>query len=134
MSSKTMVRLLLTEGCFRMDVEIFDKDIVINTCGDAQYIDDTDELLQRVRIACSIKKGDFVYDRNMGSFANKLKVSDPMLNKKLEMIFKEATVSIPYTDLKVTKTEVENNKIKATVDVYCGDEKGTLEVSVDADL
>ena len=117
-----------------MDVKIFDKDIIINTCGDAQYIADTDELLQRIRIACSVRKGDFVYDRNLGSLAYTLKATDPMLNQKLEMIFKEATVGISYTDLKVTKTEVEKNKIKATVEVYCGDEKSTLEVSVDADL
>lgn len=117
-----------------MDVKIADKDIALNACGDMTYIDCVDEIAQRVKIACSIRKGDFVYDRNLGSLAHTVRSSDPMLLEKLLMVFREACADIPYTDITVTKTEVENEKITATVDVYCGDDSRSVEVIVDADV
>lgn len=117
-----------------MDVKIKDRDIVLNSSGGTVYVDDIDEIAQRVLIAANIRKGDFPYNRNLGSNAFSLSASDPLLTEKLEMIIREASLDVPYTDLRVTKTEIENNRIKATVCVYCGEEKRELEVNARADL
>lgn len=113
-----------------MDVKIKDKDTQMSACGDCVYINAVEEVVQRVKIACSVCKGDFIYDRSLGSYINTVSTADPMLCDKLSMIFKEATIDIDYTDLKVLK--VENNK--AIVEITCGGYSATTEVTINAKL
>ncbi len=112
-----------------MDVKIENKDIATDSCYSPLYIQGIEEIAQRVKIACTIKKGSFVYDANLGSFAHTVDLSDDMAQEKLEMIFKEATIDIPYTTLRITKLD-KGNKI-AVVEVVCGEESVLTEVIVD---
>lgn len=113
-----------------MDVKIKDKDTLMSANGDCVQIDSVQEILQRVNIACSVIKGKFIYDRELGSYSNTVSISDPMLCDKLSMIFKEATIDIDYTDLKVLK--VEDNK--AFIEITCGDYLLSTEVTINAKL
>lgn len=113
-----------------MDVKIKDKDMLMSANGDCVYINSVEEILQRVSIACSVAKGDFIYDRSLGSYYNTVSLNDPMLCDKLSMIFKEATIDIDYTDLLVLK--VENNK--AIVEITCDNYIVTTEVTINAKL
>lgn len=83
-----------------MDVMIENMDIKTKACGDAQYLSGFDELCQRIKIACTIEKGSFCYDSNIGrlSFDG---FEDELVCDRLEMIFKEATIDICYDNLKV---------------------------------
>ncbi len=111
-----------------MDVKIDNMDISKNSCGDAVYLNSFDELLQRVKIACTIKKGSFVYDRNFGVEISDIDFNDDMLPKKLEMIYKEATINIGYDNLKVVKVDKDNKT--ATICVVCGEFCETVEVTI----
>lgn len=113
-----------------MDVKIKDLDIVTKACGDALYIDGIDEIMQRIKIACSVKKGSFVYDKTFGSVACTLDFDDPMITQKLEMLFKEACIEVPYTDLSVLSVQKDGDKLKARVKITCHNESGTVEVTV----
>ncbi len=112
-----------------MDVKIENKDIATDSCYAPLYIQGIEEIAQRVKIACTIKKGSFVYDTNLGSFAHTIDLNDDMAKEKLEMIFKEATIDIPYTTLRVTKLDRDNKT--AVVEVTCGEESAMTEVIVD---
>ncbi len=113
-----------------MDVKIENMDTALDSCGNCVYINSADELAQRVKIACTVRKGDFLYDRQLGSFAYSVSADDPMLREKLEMIFKEATIDIPYTDLSVLSIDTSKGVITAKIKITCGNSSATTEVEV----
>lgn len=114
-----------------MDVLINSRDIALDSCGNPIYIQGIDEILQRVRIACTVTKGSFSLDRELGRHTLYIDRDDPMLTDRLEMIFLEATVDIPYTTLFVDNLRFEPEHIVATVYVECGDDSGSVEVFID---
>ena len=101
-----------------MDVKIKNGDLALKNCSTPVYINSLEELAQRVKIACCGKKGGFLYDRSIGSLAYTLDENDERFALKLEMIFKEASIDIPYTDIKVVSVDTENHT--ATLKVYYG--------------
>lgn len=113
-----------------MDVKIENRDIAIHPNGDPQYISGIDEVVQRVVIACSLRKGDFRYDRELGCFDYTIDLDDELMCDKMTMIFKEATVDIGYTDLEVLKITQSKDGYIARVKIQCGDETKTAEVSL----
>lgn len=113
-----------------MDVRIDNKDMVINSCGDLCYVQGLDELLQRVKIACSIKKASFRYNRELGCDTDDIDMADPMLKEKLELVFCEATVGLVYDRLTVEKVVLDNDVLKATVNVSYMGQSGTTEVTI----
>ena len=113
-----------------MDVKIDNKDTALDGCGNCVYINSVSELAQRVKIACTVKKGDFLYDRQLGRNACSISADDPMLKEKLEMIFKEATIDIPYTDLSVLSADSSKGVITAKIKITCGSSSATTEVEV----
>ncbi|MBE6824875.1 MAG: hypothetical protein E7513_05960 [Ruminococcaceae bacterium] len=112
-----------------MDVKIENMDMVTKNCSDPLYIEGIEEIAQRVKIACTIKKGNFVYDTSLGSFSHTVDLSDAMAKDKLEMIFKEATIDIPYTSLRVIELDEDNKK--AVVEITYGTDCALTEVIVD---
>lgn len=113
-----------------MDVKIKDKDTEIGANGDPVYIDGIKEILQRVKIACTIKKGSFPFDRQLGSYAHTLNLDDDLLIQKLEMIYKEATIDIPYSKLEVVSVDKNALTPTALVRVTCLNQSGETEVTI----
>lgn len=113
-----------------MDVKIENKDIKISHTGTPLYIDEVEEIAQRVKIACSVRKGSFIYDRELGSYAHTLDVDDEMFIEKLEMIYKEATIDIPYTKLRVVSVDKTAVPVVAYVEVVCGTKSVVTEVTI----
>ena len=114
-----------------MDVKIENGAVKLSESCVPLYINSVDEITQRVKISCCMKKGDFSLDKNLGCFTDNLNVSDEMLKEKLTMIFKEATINIPYSDLEVVECEVKNSKIVAKIKISCDDKTAYTEVSID---
>ena len=117
-----------------MDIKIENYDIALSKCNDTVYIDGIEEIAQRVRIACTVEKGAFVYDTSLGRDEIALDLSDELLNQRIEMIFKEACVDIPLSDIKVTDIEKAGSKYRVKIKVICGDESADTEVIIDGDL
>ncbi len=117
-----------------MDVKIENRDTATTSAGELCYVDCDKELCQRIRIACEVRKGDFVYDRQLGCNHMEIDFNDDRLNDRLCMLFKEATVDIPYTDLRVTKVYRENDMLKAKLEITSGEEILNTEVSINEQL
>ncbi len=114
-----------------MDVKIENGAVKYSDSCVPVYISSVDEIVQRVKISCCMKKGDFVLNKNLGCFGGIGDVDDNMLKDKLTMIFKEATINIPYSDLEVVECEREGSKIFAKIKISCKDKSAYTEVSVD---
>ncbi len=113
-----------------MDAKIINRDLVIDSTLSPLMCKNEDEILQRIFIACSIKKGAFLLDKTLGSFAYTALLSDPMLCEKLTMIYKEASVDIPYTDLEVVSVDKTKNPPVARIKVLLNSEVFYTEVTV----
>lgn len=117
-----------------MDVKIENKDILLNSVGEPHYIESFDELCQRVNIACSVKKGSFLYDRGLGYSETELDISDSRICETLSMIFKEATIDIPYTDLRVSRVYEKDGENYAEIEITSGIDIVTTEVKLSGEL
>ena len=84
-----------------MDVRLSDGDILMLSSGDYEYITDIEEAVQRVRISALTMKGDFIYDRGLGTDYSGLSADDPLLIEKLDMRIKESCADIHDTAVSV---------------------------------
>ncbi len=114
-----------------MDVKIENGAIAVNHCGEPVYIDSIDEIAQRVFVACTVKKGSFVLDKTLGSYAHTVDRNSSLLKEKLTMIFKEATIDIPYDELIVEDVVKNDDTLNVKIRVVCFDESACTEVSLD---
>lgn len=88
-----------------MDVRIKDGDIAMLSSGGCEYIRSLDEAVQRVRISALTYKGDFIYDRALGTDYRDVSAEDEMLTEKLDMLIKEACADIHDTTVEVTSCD-----------------------------
>ena len=64
-----------------------------------------EEAVQRVRISALTVKGDFVFDRELGTDYSGLSSDDDMLCEKLELLLKESCADICDTQVEVQSCE-----------------------------
>ena len=88
-----------------MDVKVANGDIAMTASGDYLYITDIEEAVQHVRISALTMKGDFVYDRELGTDYRGLSADDEMLCEKLDMLIKESCADICDTQVEVQSCE-----------------------------
>lgn len=117
-----------------MDAKIENKDTRILPSGEMEYVDSEAELCQRIEIACTVNKGSFAYDRKLGCENGEFEIDDIRLKEKLAMIFKEATIDIPYTDLSVLEVYEKDGEHFAKIEIVNGIDIVVTEVNVDAKL
>ncbi len=114
-----------------MDVKIENGALAVTHCGKPVYIDSIQELAQRVYIACTVKRGSFVLDKTLGSYAHTVDINSPLLREKLTMLFMEATIDIPYDELVVEDVTKNSTTLDVKLRVVCADESACTEVSID---
>ena len=88
-----------------MDVSISSGDIERVSSGDYRYITSLEEAVQRVRISALTVKGDFIYDRSLGTDYTGLRAEDRLLKEKLDMLIKESCADICDTETEVVSCD-----------------------------
>lgn len=109
-----------------MDVRISDGDIAMTASGDYRYITGIEEAVQRVRISALTVKGDFVYDRELGTDYRGLSADDEMLCEKLDMVIRESCSDIYDTQVEVLSCE----ELVAVIKVTYQNNETTTEVDL----
>lgn len=92
------------------------------------HIAGREELLQRMYILLSAKKGGFIYNRELGSRIGGISPSDAQAAAKAEAYARKALESVPYAE--VTGANIDNNAVKVTVSVQ--GEDAEIELRGDA--
>ena len=109
-----------------MDVKLSNGDIAMTASGDYLYIIGIEEAVQRVRISALTMKGDFVYDRELGTDYRGLSADDSMLCEKLDMLIKESCADICNTQVEVLSCE----DLVAVIRVIYQNNEATTEVDL----
>ncbi len=109
-----------------MDVRISDGDIAMLSSGSYEYITGIEEAVQRVRISALTVKGDFIYDRELGTDYSGLSADDPLLLEKLDLLIKESCSDIHGTSVEVLSC----SGLVAVIRVTCRDNETTTEVDL----
>lgn len=99
-----------------MDFRLTDGDSVIDSSGKAERITGEDELLQRAYICIAVKKGSFIYNRELGSEIHLLNKSDDRLADKLLLVMNEAIMDCKGVTVQIIK--ISGGKV--TVKLTCG--------------
>ena len=90
-----------------MDTALKDGDFYLGTTGKPIVISGIKELLQRVLIRLTVKKGSFIYDKNLGSNLYTLKNTNKDIKNQAIIMVKEALVDI-------REIEVDDISVKFT--------------------
>lgn len=111
-----------------MDVHILDGDIEMLSSGDYRYITSLEEAVQRVRISALTMKGDFIYDRSLGTDYSGLRADDDLFAEKLDMLIKEACADIHDTETSVVSCDTTD--LLAVIRVRYQHQETTTEVDL----
>ena len=111
-----------------MDIRLVDGDISLSDSGSPEMIRGLDEAVQRVRMAASVSRGSFRYDRELGADYGSLSADDPLFEKKLEMLIREACAGI--ADTEVTLESVDTAARAAELRVSRGGASTITEVDL----
>lgn len=112
-----------------MDVCLTENNILRDDCGNYVYLDGLAELTQRVRIACTVPRGAFVYDRTIGIDLRDLQPERETLRDRLELRVREACVHITGVQIRVTSVQRAGSSLSAVIAVSDGSQTMTTEVS-----
>lgn len=113
-----------------------DGDFRLGSNGLPVKISDVKEILQKVLIKLTTKKGSFIYDENFGSNLYKLRditLNSEILKKEAEIIIKEILYDIPqakFKDLSLEILENEEKKIQFNILLEINNKNETLVVKV----
>lgn len=114
-----------------MDVRIVGGDVCPDAAGATGYLCGVHEAAQRVRIAASVKKGSFRYDRSLGTDYAALR--DPaMLTEELDMLIREAAAGT--ADTGVTVTQADAVEKRAVLRITHGGDTITTEVDLHGNI
>lgn len=111
-----------------MDVHIIDGDVAMLSSGSYEYITGIEEAVQRVRISAMTVKGDFIYDRELGTDYGSLSADDELLTEKLDMLIKESCADI--SDTRVEALSCDRDTLITVIKVIYKDTETTTEVDL----
>ncbi len=117
-----------------MDTLIENGEFALDVCGYPVKIHSVDEAVQRVKIILSVKKGSFIYDRELGSDFSGLFLSGNF-EKEAALRCREAIADQEEISLgKVRAEMLENGNILLNLEVVLGNEIKETEAELDAEL
>ena len=109
-----------------MDVRISAGDIAMTSSGCYEYITGIEEAVQRVRLSALTVRGDFIYDRGLGTDYGDLSTDDELFLQKLDMLIKESCADICNTQVEVLSCE----DLVAVIRVIYQNNEATTEVDL----
>ena len=115
-----------------LDTALYDGDFLLSNRNRLVKISGIEEVLQKVFIILSVKKGSFCYDRNFGSEIYKLKNYEDHLEERAKMLVEQALYNLDYvkvTDVDV-ENDLENDDITLTLHLIIDEETYDLEVKI----
>lgn len=87
-----------------MDTKIELGDYVVKMNGYAETVDDEEQMIQQINFAVNIPKGSFIYDRNIGAFADNIDTDSKNAERTVEMLINEGLIK---TGIKVSVNSLE---------------------------
>lgn len=113
-----------------MDTLVSNGDFAIDVCGLPHSIDSVEEACQRVEFILSIKKGSYIYNRDLGCDFSSLKTADNK-EKTAWLLCREALVS--QNGIEIGNVGIVDDNTLSVEVLYKG-EKKTAEVRYNADV
>lgn len=92
-----------------MEYKISNGDVVLDSCGRCVPLTSDEAVLQSAYIRIAAKKGQFFYNRELGSHIHKLDRNDENFDNKFLFLAREAILDLPQVDVKIVSKRL--NKI-----------------------
>ncbi len=111
-----------------MDIKIENKDIALDISDNFIEVSGIEQAIQQIKLAIGVKKGSFIYDRNLGSEIHKADFSGKSICKEIESLINESLVSLGEVYVTVNSIRENQGKFYADITVNMGYEKKDIEV------
>lgn len=102
-----------------MDIKIENGDTIISESGIPEMVSGIEEAIQKVNLAIKIRKGKFIYDRNIGTQIDSVIFEDKNASETVEMMLNECLIDT-CVSVKVNYIETRQNKTYAGITVTNG--------------
>ncbi len=113
-----------------IDARLKNGDTVTTSSGEIEMLSDDDALFQSAMIRICAKKGEFVYDRELGSTLDKLEANAEFALEKAEIMINEALADLDNAIAVVKEIDEERLVIELTIE----NKTRTKEVRLDGKL
>ncbi len=114
-----------------MDTALLNGEFDLDGRGMPYLIGGLAELMQRVYISLKMKRGSFIYSRELGSELSGAEAVEDALHSRAELLAREAVADIPQAKLSnLTASRTEDGKIKISLELSLMGESGRVEVTV----
>ncbi len=118
-----------------MDILLENGDLTLTPAGEYVYASGIDEALQKAIICAKIRKGSFIYNKNLGSELRGVDPESSVAANTVELLLKEALMEVSGYMLRVVSvSRIQGKKYQATIEIE--DDKNIRETVVEfiADL
>lgn len=110
-------------GWWLLDTALSKGDFYTNDRNHLVSLYDNEELLQRTIIRLCVKKGSFIYDRNLGSRLYALTHKTKDIKEKALSYAKEALWSMNYVKVEDVEVDFKNNNLNLNFIISINNEK-----------
>lgn len=118
-----------------MDVLISKGDVYTDARGNYVYINGIEEILQQIKLCAKIKKGSFIYNKELGSLVCELDFEKENALSDAEMLLNEAVADLKGIYVKVTGLKTDDiGKRTMNLQIEMYNQTVNTEVVIDADL
>ena len=115
-----------------MDTAISNGDFICDSKGLPFELTGYDELLQRVLIRLTVKKGSFIYDTSLGSRLYTLKATDGNIKERALSLVREALINISEVVVEDVLTTLTNDgeNLELTVILSVNNEEKDVVITI----
>lgn len=109
-----------------MDTKIENGGFVMNSRGIPETVSGLEEVLQQIKIALTINKGSYRYNRNLGSRIKEIDLSYEHAEDRLKMTANEALVDSP--GIEIIDAIIGDGYVDFTAATYLGQGNVRIEI------
>ena len=107
----------------------------VSQWGEYRFAHGLEEMLQKAILCAKIRKGSFVYNKNLGTELSSVDAESPNATKTATMLLNEALIGEKGFKAEVLSIDKTNDgKLKMLVSVKNEEETKSKEVTINADL
>lgn len=114
-----------------MDTAILDGEYELNDRGLPFLAVGLAELMQRAAFRLKLKRGSYIYSRELGSELDGIKTVEDALHSRAELLAREAVADIPQTYIESLSASMnEDGRLRISLCLSLDGEQGQLEVVI----
>lgn len=118
-----------------MDILLENGDLTLTPAGEYVYVSGIDDALQKAILCAKIRKGSFIYNKNLGSELRGVDPESSVAKNTIELLLKEALMEVDgYVVRVLSVSRIQGNRYQMTIEIESENDMIETVVEFIADL